>query len=336
MNEIDNKNTDCQIMVSVLCSAYNHENYISKALDSILMQKTDFSFEIIIHDDASTDNTAKIIKDYENKYPEIIKPIYQKTNLYRQGIDRIKNYMLPKAKGKYLAFCECDDYWKDENKLQLQVEAMEKNPGCSMCVHYTEWTFVNDESVIKLIPERKDVKTSGILSKNDTYNLFFHLTSRLVRKKYYEEYINDKPDYAQEMMIGDVPQQMFFRTKGDFYFIDKVMSVYNKGTEGSFTERVEGNSEINRIHVQKYLNGLYLYEKHVDENEREMIHKDYELKKLVFFMNENDFKNILNDECKKFIGFLSFKARIKCILGCYFPFIFNIYLKIKRIIVEKN
>lgn len=99
-----------KLMVSICCITYNHEKYISEALESFLMQKTSFKYEILIHDDASTDNTAKIIREYEKKFPEIIKPIYQIENQYSKGNKINLVYNFPRAKGKYIAICEGDDY----------------------------------------------------------------------------------------------------------------------------------------------------------------------------------------------------------------------------------
>ena len=115
-----------KIKVSIICMAYNHEKFISKALDGFLMQKTNFEYEILISDDASTDNTTQIIKEYEKKYPEIIKVIYQKENQYSKGIAP-SMFLYEIAQGKYLSFCEGDDYWTDENKLQKQVDFLEEN-----------------------------------------------------------------------------------------------------------------------------------------------------------------------------------------------------------------
>lgn len=112
-------------LVSICCLAYNHEKYISECLDGFLMQKVDFDFEILIHDDASTDNTAEIIKIYQTKYPEIIKPIYQKENQYSKGVSPTFKYNFPRSKGKYIAMCEGDDYWTDPFKLQKQVDFLE-------------------------------------------------------------------------------------------------------------------------------------------------------------------------------------------------------------------
>ena len=98
-----------EIMASICCITYNHENYIADAIESFLMQKTNFNYEIIIYDDASTDKTADIIREYETKYPGLIKPIYQTENQYSKGVKTI-NFSLQRAEGKYIAVCEGDDY----------------------------------------------------------------------------------------------------------------------------------------------------------------------------------------------------------------------------------
>ena len=125
------------VKVSVICLAYNHEKYIGECLDSIVNQMTTFKFEVVINDDASTDNTANIIREYEERYPEKIKALYQKDNQYSKGVAIIEEKMLEHANGKYVAFCECDDKWTDLHKLQRQYEYMEHHPECSMCVHNT-------------------------------------------------------------------------------------------------------------------------------------------------------------------------------------------------------
>lgn len=132
-------------LVSVCCITYNHEPYIAQTLDSFLMQKTEFPFEVLIHDDASTDRTADIIRKYEKKFPQIIKPIYQKENQYSQGKRDISaTWNFPRAKGKYIAMCEGDDYWIDENKLQIQADFLENNPEYGMC--YTNFNLVSEKS----------------------------------------------------------------------------------------------------------------------------------------------------------------------------------------------
>ena len=121
-------------LVSICCITYNHEPYIVQTLDGFLMQKTSLPFEILIHDDASTDRTADIIREYEKKFPNLIKPIYQKENQYSKGFTSVsETWNFPRAQGKYIALCEGDDYWIDENKLQMQVDFLENNPEYGMC-----------------------------------------------------------------------------------------------------------------------------------------------------------------------------------------------------------
>ena len=108
-------------LVSICCITYNHDNYIRDALEGFIMQKTDFEFEIIIHDDASTDLTATIIREFENNHPDVFTCIYQKENQWSKGIKPSPTYVWPKAKGKYIALCEGDDYWTDLYKLQKQL-----------------------------------------------------------------------------------------------------------------------------------------------------------------------------------------------------------------------
>jgi len=129
-------------LLSVVCITYNHEKFIAQAIDGFLMQKTDFPIEIIIHDDCSTDNTKKIIKNYANKYPELIKTIYQTENQYSQGNKPLK-FILPLCRGKYIAQCEGDDFWVDSRKLQIQVDFLEANPDYVISSHDA---FIIDES----------------------------------------------------------------------------------------------------------------------------------------------------------------------------------------------
>jgi len=131
MSYIDNNKP----LVSVCMITYNHENFIKDAIEGILMQKTSFPIELIIGEDCSTDNTRKIVKDYEEKYPEIIFAQYSEKNL-----GMINNFLnvLQAARGKYIALCEGDDYWTDPLKLQKQVDFLEANPEYVICANRTK------------------------------------------------------------------------------------------------------------------------------------------------------------------------------------------------------
>lgn len=136
-----------QPLVSICCTAYNHEKYIAQALDSLLMQKCDFPFEILVHDDVSTDRTADIIREYARKYPEIVKPMFQTENQYSKGVPINETFNFPRAQGKYIALCECDDYWCDETKLARQIAHMEADPECTFS--FTNG-YVHDESGVRM------------------------------------------------------------------------------------------------------------------------------------------------------------------------------------------
>jgi glycosyltransferase involved in cell wall biosynthesis len=113
-------------VVSICCTTYNHKNYIEDAMKSFLMQETDFPFEILIRDDASCDGTTNIIKNYVEKYPNIIKMILEKENTFSKGIKPMPE-LYKIAQGDYIAICEGDDYWTDSKKLQLQKDFLEEN-----------------------------------------------------------------------------------------------------------------------------------------------------------------------------------------------------------------
>lgn len=122
-------------LVSIRCLVYNHEPYLRQCLDGFVMQKTNFPFEAIVHDDASTDGSAAIIREYAEKYPHIIKPIYETENQYGKGIISKNMDAVMHPNSKYIALCEGDDYWTDPHKLQIQVEFLESHPDYVMCSH---------------------------------------------------------------------------------------------------------------------------------------------------------------------------------------------------------
>ncbi|MGM1055647.1 MAG: glycosyltransferase family 2 protein [Bacteroidota bacterium] len=122
-----------EVLVSICCLTYNHEDYIDKCIQGFLMQKTNFSFEIIIYEDASTDNTAGKIAKYQKEYPGLFKVIRQEVNQFSQGIQPFFKFLFPQARGKYIAYCEGDDYWTDPLKLQKQFDFMETNENIKAC-----------------------------------------------------------------------------------------------------------------------------------------------------------------------------------------------------------
>ena len=210
------------IIVSVLCIAYNHKPYIEQTLKSILEQKTTFNYELIVHDDASNDGTTDIIKQYQKQYPAIVKPILQTENQYSKGVCIIRDIMLPQSKGKYIAFCEGDDYWSDPEKLQKQVDYLQQHEDYSAVVHNTEryeQTTGKRYSMYHFGENRtlffKDVVCEGGQS--------FHFSSVLTRKAVLEDrrpYIDCADKYR------DYPFAILYALSGKIHYMDKIMSVY--------------------------------------------------------------------------------------------------------------
>ena len=128
--------TDQQSVELIVCiNSFNQEKYISNAIESALMQDVDFDYLIYIHDDASTDDTQKIIRKYAEENPKKIKTFFQKKNQYSMGINPVLKYMFPRIKSKYIAILNGDDYWTDKSKLQKQYEVLQNDENC-MIVHH--------------------------------------------------------------------------------------------------------------------------------------------------------------------------------------------------------
>lgn len=150
------------IRVSICMLTFNHVNFIEEALIGVVNQKSNFNFELLIHDDASQDGTREIIEIYAKKYPTIIFPIFQKKNQYSRGVKPTIKFNFPRCKGKYIAFCEGDDYWIDPLKLQKQVDFLDKNKDAKGCFHNAN--FVNSKG--EIIDEKYNIKNFNSYSYN--------------------------------------------------------------------------------------------------------------------------------------------------------------------------
>jgi glycosyltransferase involved in cell wall biosynthesis len=206
-------------LLSILCITYNHEKYISDALDGFLMQQTSFPYEIIIHDDASTDGTAEIIKKYEQEHPKLIRAIYQTENQYSQGII-VEEPLYRMARGKYIAICEGDDYWIDAQKLQKQVDFMMTHPDCSICYHKVLFKYENDEEKNHIFPEF----TGDILfSREEFFGRYISATCSIVIEN---NYVDELFKIGKKTGTGDIALAYFFATKGKVGYLDDLMGVY--------------------------------------------------------------------------------------------------------------
>lgn len=211
-------------IVSVSCVTYNHENYISEALDGFLIQKTEYPFEIVIGEDCSSDKTLEIIKRYKERYPHIINLIE-----WPQNVGAAKNWLtvLGLCKGKYIANCEGDDYWIYENKLQTQVDFLENNSEYSMCFHnaIVEYSDINIESHLFKELDEREYFGKELLSE---WTVPF---ASVMFRRIYLTFIIQKvsnPDYY----YGDIVTILSLCEKGKVYCMNSSMSVYRRHIGG--------------------------------------------------------------------------------------------------------
>lgn len=210
--------------VSVICITYNQKPYIAKAIEGILMQKTDFEFEVVINDDASTDGTTEIVKKYAELYPDKIKAVLHTENQFSKGVPFSKILNLETLQGDYIAICEGDDYWTDPKKLQIQADFLDKQKNFSGCFHSSMRKDGNTFDDIRIFPSKKERLYKSIFTIKDIGKGYFIETCSVMYrfKPYKEELISLIPGHiinVDSYLIG------YFATKGKFKYIDRVMSV---------------------------------------------------------------------------------------------------------------
>ena len=210
-----------EIMVSIICNTYNQKEYVRDAIESFLMQETSFNYEILIHDDSSNDGTIDIIKEYAEKYPDLIYPIYQSENQYSKGTRIIEDFQLPRARGKYIALCEGDDFWTEKKKLQIQVDYLETHPTTSMTCHAGYYV---DDHGYKLPGLFRTYLGNQVLSTSDVIKKWICPTGSIVFRK--DPYLINCFPVLNNAPCGDYPMMINMSLYGEIYYFDKVMSAY--------------------------------------------------------------------------------------------------------------
>lgn len=243
------------IMISVLCITYNQAGYVRKTLEGFVSQKCDYRYEIIVHDDCSQDGTREIIEEFSNEYCHLFKTVFQEENQYSRGIDIITEYLLPLAAGEYLTFCEGDDYWSDEFKLQKQINIMLNHEECSLCVHKVG--IINEDGR----PSGNTIPGLGLPDGIITaerlleYELLEHkaliqLSSFFIRTQDYIDYHQEAPDFLKiKNGVGDFPLKLYLLTKGVIYYLADEMSCYRMASIGSWSQRMSNKENYIRVHL---------------------------------------------------------------------------------------
>lgn len=253
-------------LVSIKCLAFNQERFIGQALDGFLMQETDFPFEVIVHDDASTDKTADILREYEKKYSLIVKPVYQTENQYSKHDGSLTRAANAPMKGKYVAECEGDDYWIDPKKLQRQVDFLENNP--EYVYSHTAFKYY-DQTNDKFI-EDSSIEDNSRIQKEDLdnigryildYNKYRIQTVTTVYKREILPEILGHYAMGGYFLMGDTQQYFLASQMGKIHYDPTVTSVYrlvqnsacHRGEKNKAQSRFNLNCAEMRVYLSQYI-----------------------------------------------------------------------------------
>lgn len=253
-------------VVSVVMLSYNHEKYLAKALAGVVAQVTTFPYEIIIHDDASQDRSQAIIQEYVARYPERFIPILQKENQYSQDVNFDCQQIYPRCRGKYLAFCEGDDYWTDPQKLQKQFDVLEQDDDLAICVHKVVAITEQGKLLPRTYPTKEQLSKPG---KTATAALVpldypFHTTSFFIRKTALEPLITGKTELVR-YFNGDEVLLRLALIHGNLYYLDETMSVYRQFSEGSWSMQQRQLTQVEQIRkIIKLIHGYQAFDKESD------------------------------------------------------------------------
>lgn len=306
-------------MVSIVCNTYNHEKYIADALEGFVMQKTNFAFEILVHDDASTDRTADIIREYEAKYPDLIKPIYQTENQYsKHPITTF--FQLPRVQGKYVAFCEGDDYWTDDHKLQKQVDALEAHPELDICAHdaclmcdgkVIGWQKPSDTDCV--IPVEEVIAGGG----------GFVGTASLV-------YRSTMIDVYKRVWPFDYTWQIYGSLRGGMLYIAEPMCVYRVAVSGSWSARTSADMALRDRYAARIESMLYALDEETEGKYSQTIQNRITYNRVVKLLDHRDYKQALAKENRNGFKRMPLKKKIKAHICAVFPWVDTCWEKLKK------
>lgn len=239
---------DDKILVSIKCLVYNHEPYLRQCLEGFVMQKTNFRFEAVVHDDASTDGSAAIIREYAEKYPDIIKPIYETENQYSKHDGSLRCIVNSACKGKYIALCEGDDYWIDPLKLQKQVDFLEAHPDYILCGTNGLVLWDNGTNAPEYFNRNF---TSRELLPGDVIGKWPFPTASLVFR---HDLLKLADDFKCVTYNGDIRMILVALANGRIWALADVAVVYRKNVNpDSSTNRVAAKKDHSAYHLGQML-----------------------------------------------------------------------------------
>ena len=312
-----------ELLVSVFCKTYNHERYLRTCLESLVSQVTDFDYEILVHDDASTDNTQDIIREYEKRYPGLIKPIYQIVNQYSQRINTTVKFLLPRARGKYIAICEGDDFWTDVYKLQKQVDFLETHPDYSLCGHAAYYADENNSLSEKEF--FRPYNQSQCIPFSEILKGWRLATNSLVYRR--DARGDGVIPYQHDCPNGDYAAVVYLGLKGKIYYLDELMSAYRRNSVGSLNWVWRSDPEKYKASRMKYIDMLKRIDVYTDYQYQAIIYEYIDQTMFDLYLTLGDYRGAKKDTDR--YNKLQLLVKVKLIIKYYFPFLIKIVRRIK-------
>lgn len=215
-----------QMRVSVSMVTYNHERQIAQAIESVLLQEhDDFDLELVIGEDCSTDGTLSIVRDFAQRYPEIIRVISGPENV---GAQRNVARVLENCTGDYLALLDGDDYWTSPHKLRTQVEFLETNKDCALCFHNVQ--VVDEAGGVIEVP---DMSSMALRTRLEDLLIGNYISSCSVMYRW--GLVSELPDWWNDMQMADFPLSVMHAQFGSIGYIDEAMAAYRRHPGGVFS-----------------------------------------------------------------------------------------------------
>lgn len=333
------QDTPAKPAISVVCMAYNQEQYIHDAMLGFLMQKTTFPFEIIVHDDASTDATSGTIRDYQARYPRIIRSIIQVENQYSQRPSSVALFPTAIAEGEYIALCEGDDFWFDESKLQIQYDALRARPEIDFCFHRTVEMFCDKKEPDFKLTNEEEGDTPCVLGLDEIIRHgggMMKTASIVLRRDIFMEL----PDWYGECPVFDYSLKIIGSRRNGALYLPDTMCVYRIAAQGSWTanlskkyEKFVEDQELSLQRLEHFIDGRY----------KRAIRKARS--RLAMSASSYHFDNRQRKQCKAFaLRSLKLAGRIKtqairnilfCSSGLVFRLAYSLRMKLRAITAAK-
>lgn len=290
--------TENKPLVSVLCMTHDHASTVAQTIESIVTQKTDFPFELIIHDDASNDGTADVVRRYAERYPDVIVPIFQSENKYRE-CNIFYTYMRPLIRGCYVAICDGDDCWTDPEKLAVQVAAMRSDPDITMCFHAVTQNSPDGDITVRPLKRDGFVPAETVIRRGGQ---FCPTVSLMFRRDVFDDW----PDYRLKADVYDYPAQILASVKGKVMYLDRDMALYRFGHAGSWTG--SRSSDTDFIHLNCETEWLGEFNSATDNRYSSAV--DFHLSHMWFTEYRKGLNLYTREQTEKYVSRLPFRDKL--------------------------